>query len=115
MRKVPVRQGPRKRQPAHSAGSRSVGVWVRLPDSVVEARAGLIPSEETDGNPPPGGLTSKELLAWHRGLPVFLSAGQFLAYLRTARFSAWRRTLPVVLEIGPAQYRGDRPPEKHPV
>lgn len=48
-------------------------IWVHLPKSVVEARAGLIPSEETDANPPPEGLKSEELIAWHRGLPVQLT------------------------------------------
>ena len=47
-------------------------IWVRLPKSVVKARAGLIPSYETDANPPPEDLTADELLAWHRGLPVEL-------------------------------------------
>lgn len=46
--------------------------WVRLPESVVKARAGLIPSSETDGNPLPEELTADELLEWHRGLPVEL-------------------------------------------
>lgn len=45
-------------------------VWVRLPKSVVDARAGLIPSKETDGLLPPDCLTAAQLLAWHRGLPV---------------------------------------------
>lgn len=47
--------------------------WVRLqlPTSVVEARAGLIPSDENDALPPPIGLTVTELLAWYRGLPVW--------------------------------------------
>jgi len=44
--------------------------WVRLPESVVEARAGIIPSDETDASPPPEGLTAKELLDWYSGLPV---------------------------------------------
>jgi hypothetical protein len=48
------------------------GVWVGLPRSVIQARAGLIPSEETDANPPPDGLTAGELLRWDRGLPVLL-------------------------------------------
>jgi hypothetical protein len=48
-------------------------VSIRLPESVVRARAGLIPSEETDSCPPPTWLTAKELLAWHRGLPVTVS------------------------------------------
>ena len=47
-------------------------VWARLPKSVVEARAGLIPSEETDANAPPDELTAAELLRWHRGRPVLL-------------------------------------------
>jgi hypothetical protein len=50
--------------------SRRDGVWVQLPKSVVHARAGLIPSEATDANPPPNGLTVVELLRWHRGQPV---------------------------------------------
>lgn len=47
--------------------------WVRfqLSASVVEARAGLIPSEETDLSPPPEGLNVTEYLAWHSGLPVW--------------------------------------------
>jgi hypothetical protein len=47
-------------------------LWVRLPQTVVEARAGLIPSHKTDANPPPESLTADELVAWHRGLPVRL-------------------------------------------
>jgi hypothetical protein len=53
----------------------SRGASIRLPESVVEARAGLIPSEETDTFPPPSWLTAKEWLAWHRGLPVSVSCG----------------------------------------
>ena len=52
-------------------------LWVRLPKSVVEARAGLIPSFETDANPPPDGLTGVELIAWHRGLAVQLKTSQY--------------------------------------
>ena len=48
------------------------GVQVRLPKSVVEARAGLIPSEETDAYPPPEGLTAVEELRWHGGFAVLL-------------------------------------------
>lgn len=60
----------------------SDGVWVRLPESVVEARAGLIPSYETDANPPPEDLTSDELRAWHRGIPVPLRAKQLVQVSR---------------------------------
>lgn len=49
------------------------GVSIRLAESVVKARAGLIPSEKTDSCPPPDWLTAKELLAWHRGLAVSVS------------------------------------------
>lgn len=51
---------------------RSGKLWVRLPHSVVQARAGLNPSHKTDGNRPPEGLTANELLMWYRGLPVRL-------------------------------------------
>jgi len=50
------------------------GFWVQLPKSVVKARAGLIPSDETDACPPPEGLATADLLAWYRGLPVFCNA-----------------------------------------
>ena len=105
MSKVRCLQRPRKTQPREAVGSRPVGVWVRLPQTVVEARAGLIPSDETDGNPPPDGLTARELLAWHRGLPVFLSARRFVECLGTAKLSPWRSALPVVLQFAPAQCR----------
>ena len=48
------------------------GVRARLPKSVVEARAGLIPSEEIDTYPPPDGLTAAELLRWYQGFAVLL-------------------------------------------
>ncbi len=51
-----------------------VGVWVSLPKSIVQARAGLIPSEEIDASPPPDGLTAWEQLRWYRGLPVLRKA-----------------------------------------
>ena len=54
-------------------------VSIRLPESIVKARAGLIPSEKTDSCPPPTWLTANELLAWHCGLPVTVS------YSATAR------------------------------
>jgi hypothetical protein len=58
------------------------GVWLQLPRLVVEARAGLIPSEETDGSPPPGGLTATEMLRWYRGRPVFCELHEALARLQ---------------------------------
>ena len=109
MCKTIFRQRERKTQTRRGLTSQPIGVWVRLPKSVVNARAGLVPSEETDNNPPPDDLTSKELLAWHRGLPVFLSAERFLAYLGTARFSAWRRALPVAMNVAPARLCDDQP------
>jgi len=57
---------------ARKLRSRTGKRQVRLPASVVEARAGLIPSETTDAYPPPDGLIAAELLVWHRGLPVRL-------------------------------------------
>ena len=110
MSKVLVRERPRKTQLRHVAGSGPVGVWVRLPKSIVEARAGLIPSEETDSNPPPDGLTGTELLAWHRGVPVFLSARRFVECLGTRKLSAWRQALPVIITVAPVQRRGGRSP-----
>lgn len=109
MSKILARKRERKPEIRREEKSSLVGVWVRLPASVVEARAGLVPSEETDGNPPPDDLTSKELSAWYRGRPVFLSAERFLAYLGTARFSAWRRAFPVVLSVAPARLYNDQP------
>lgn len=47
------------------------GAWLQLPKSVVEARAGVIPSCEIDAMAPPERLTATELIAWHAGLPVF--------------------------------------------
>gem|GEM_PF-6509633 len=44
----------------------------RLPEPVVASRAGLIPSDEIDANPPPRGLTARQLLRWYRGLSVRL-------------------------------------------
>jgi hypothetical protein len=63
----------RLRQKRKGYGKAFRFVWVRfqLPASVVEARGGLIPSDETDGMPPPIGLTVTELLAWYTGLPVW--------------------------------------------
>lgn len=52
----------------------SRAIWVRLPKSAVNARAGLIPSKETDALPPPEDLTAAQLLAWHRGLPVLVDS-----------------------------------------
>lgn len=49
-------------------------VWVRLPESVVEARGGVIPSDETDSDPPPNGLAVTELLKWYQGLPVLFKS-----------------------------------------
>lgn len=84
----------RNRKPVRSgAATGLVGVWVRLPKSVGEARAGLIPSEETDGNPPPDWLTGKELLAWHRGQPMFLSASRFVECLGSTKLSRWRQAV----------------------
>jgi len=60
----------KKKRKARGVKKRSEKIWVHLPESVVEARVGLIPSDETDASPPPEGLTTKEFLAWHRGLPV---------------------------------------------
>jgi hypothetical protein len=53
---------------------RSDGNWVSLPKSIVQARAGLIPSEGIDASPPPEGLTAQEQLRWYRGLPVLQQA-----------------------------------------
>ena len=103
MKKAPSQQHAGKIQTRAASQGGRLGAWVQLPQSVVEARAGLIPSEKTDSTPPPEDLTSKEMLAWHQGLPVFLSAERFLAYLTTARFSAWRRSLPVFLDVDPAR------------
>lgn len=60
----------KEKRKARGVAKRSDKIWVHLPEPVVEARAGVIPSDETDASPPPEGLTAKELLAWHRGLPV---------------------------------------------
>ena len=62
----------KKKRIVRRVEERSRKLWVRLPKSVVEARAGLIPSLRFDANPPPEGITSEELTAWHRGLPVEL-------------------------------------------
>jgi len=100
----------RKRRPVIRRGDKcgSVGVWVRLPKSVVEARAGLVPSEELDVNPPPDGLTGKELLTWHRGQPVFLSARRFVECLGTAKLSRWRQALPFAVTIAPSRISENR-------
>jgi hypothetical protein len=45
-------------------------MWVKLPRAIVEARAGLIPSHETDRTPPPPDLTVREIFQWHRGAPI---------------------------------------------
>lgn len=109
MSKVPVRPRKRKSLVRRDTATDHVGVWVRLPESVVEARAGLIPSDETDGNPPPDCLTSKELLAWHGGQPVFLSASRFVESLGTTKLSRWRQALPVIVKIAPARGFKNRP------
>jgi len=62
----------KKKHTARRVEEGSDKLWVRLPKSVVEARAGLIPSFQTDANPPPDGLTAVEIIAWHRGLAVQL-------------------------------------------
>jgi hypothetical protein len=67
-----MRKPVKKKRRARVIEAHSGRLWVRLPTSVVEARAGLIPSWETDANPPPEGLTSAELMRWHRGLLVEL-------------------------------------------
>jgi hypothetical protein len=66
-------QRPMQKRARRITTGETRGVSTRLPESIVEARAGLIPSEKTDNCPPPGWLTAKELLAWHRGLPVSVS------------------------------------------
>jgi hypothetical protein len=58
---------PKQTRRKHASKCPPLASWVRLPKLVVHARAGLIPSEETDGNPPPDGLTVEGVLAWHRG------------------------------------------------
>ena len=108
MSNVPVRPRKRKGLVRREVSPGPVGVWVRLPEPVVEARAGLIPSKETDGNPPPDGLTSKELLAWHRGQPVFLSASRFVEFLGTAKPSTWRQALPIIVKIAPVRSHENR-------
>lgn len=108
MSNTPVRTRNRKGPKRSEAARGPLGVVVRLPESVVEARAGLIPSEKTDSNPPPDCLTSKELMAWHRGLPVFLSASRFVESLGTATLSPWRQALPVNVKIAPAKSRKSR-------
>lgn len=108
MSNVPARQRGRRTSIRRGKKSGPVGVWIRLPKSVLEARAGLVPSEETDGNPPPDGLTGQELLAWHHGQPVFLSARRFVECLGTAKLSRWRQALPVVIDIAPSRISDDR-------
>jgi hypothetical protein len=62
----------KQKRTARRVEERSNKLWVRLPNSIVQARVGLIPSCETDANPPPDGLTAEEIMAWHRGLSVEL-------------------------------------------
>lgn len=99
MTNAPVRPRNMRRPVRRGAASAPLGVWMRLPECVVEARAGLIPSEETDGNPPPDCLTYKELLAWHRGQPVFLRASRFVEWLGTAKLSRGQQEAPVIVKI----------------
>jgi hypothetical protein len=108
MTKVGVRNRPVKTHLFHGAKKGSIGVWFRLPASIVEARAGLIPSGETDGNPPPEGLTVRESQAWHRGLPVYLSASRFVKCLETAKLRAWRQAPPIILNVVPTRSRAGR-------
>jgi hypothetical protein len=70
--------GPvKKKRTTRGAEERSDKIWIHLPKSVVEARAGIIPSEATDANPPPDELTCEELLSWHRGLSVQLKTEEY--------------------------------------
>jgi hypothetical protein len=65
------RRPVKKNRIRRAIGNGLDGAWLQLPKSVVEARAGLIPSCEIDAIPPPEPLTATELTAWHAGLPVF--------------------------------------------
>lgn len=60
-----------KKRPADATKKQISGFWAQLPKLIVEARAGLIPSDETDACPPPEHLAAADLLRWYRGLPVF--------------------------------------------
>lgn len=66
----------RNKVTGHRTKNRFDRIWIQLPPSVVEARAGLIPSCETDGCPPPESLTSPQRLRWYRGLPVLCKIEQ---------------------------------------
>lgn len=70
MNKQPSRRSLKNKVTGPVVEKRFGRTWVRLSTSVAAARAGLIPSCETDACPPPEGLTVKQLLRWHRGLPV---------------------------------------------
>lgn len=94
---------------AQRVDRRDAGAWVRLAKSTVDARAGLIPSEEIDADPPPDGLTCRELLGWHAGLPVFLSAERFVESFGTPKVSPWQRRSPTVVKVVKRlQHRADR-------
>ena len=77
MRKQPGRR-PSKSNRIGAGAKKQVhrvfSVWVQLPASVVEARAGLIP--ELDSTPPPPGLSARQRSQWHRGLPVLYKGRQ---------------------------------------
>lgn len=51
-------------------------MWVQLPASVVEARAGVIPAIDLDTAPPPPSLSAKQMRQWYRGLPVLYRGTQ---------------------------------------
>lgn len=65
---------PPRRKKSRKQRERIDITWVRLPMSVVKARAGIIPPEEIDTCPPPDDLTVAQQLAWYRGLPVPLKS-----------------------------------------
>lgn len=60
--------------PVLDSATRSKLIWVSLAKDVVKARAGLIPSDQTDACPPPDGLSLAELRRWYRGLPVLVKS-----------------------------------------
>lgn len=66
---------------------------VRLLGPITRARAGLIPSCETDANPPPDCLTARQLLRWYRGLWVQCDAGS-TPFRRRKRIEIARRAKP---------------------
>jgi hypothetical protein len=68
----PVKQ----KRTARGAEERSDRLRKGLPKSVLEVRAGLIPSFKTVRNPPAEGLTAAEIIAWHHELPVQMETVQ---------------------------------------